>query len=110
MAQKRRQSGEQVAADIGKLDQKGSRQALAPGQAFEVTQKGGLMLAAEQNARRARHLAGREGGQANTGTWATHGVVFSASQIPLGCGGRRHRTSALAVFGGPAGGLPAPRK
>ena len=41
----------QVAADIDELDQEGTRLALATGQAFEVTQKGGLMLAAEQNAR-----------------------------------------------------------
>ena len=36
----------EVTAAIGKLDQKGQRLALGPGQDFKVTQKSGMMLAA----------------------------------------------------------------
>jgi len=50
----------QVAASISELNQKCARLALASRQAFKVTQKGGLMLAAEQNARCAGRLVGRQ--------------------------------------------------
>ncbi len=82
---------------VGELNEKGASLALAARQAFEVAQQGWLMVASKQNAWGTRGLVGRQRAQTNTGTWATHGD-FSASQIPLGSGGRRHRTSALAVF------------
>lgn len=100
----------QVAADFSELDQKGTRLALAPGQAFEMTQKGGLMLTTEQNARCAGGLAGRQRLK-QTLVRGQLMELLSASRIPLGSGGRRHRTSALAVFRmARRWGFPAPRK
>ena len=84
-------------AVLHELDAKGTRPGPALGPAFEITQQGRLVAAAQQHARIAQQQARGDGRQTNKGLGTDHGRV-SASRIPLGSGERRHRTSALAEF------------
>lgn len=68
---------------VGELDKEGTGLALASGKAIEIAQKRGLMLAAEQDARGTGSLVLGQGGQADTGTWATHGVSLRLA-VPAG--------------------------
>lgn len=68
------------------------------------------MLAAEQDARCAGRLAGRQGAQTDTGTWATHGASLRLANPA----GQRWEASPNQRFSGisddPERGFPAPRK
>lgn len=95
---------------IGELNEEGAGLALAAGETVEIAQKRGLMLTAEQDARGTGGLILGQGGQTDTGTWATHGVSLRLAEPA----GQRWEASPNQRFSGisddPPGASPAPRK